>query len=75
LRVAAVDVGGTFTDVVYLDESGRLRLSKVPTTPREPERGVIDGLKAVSPEAPFEVIRELRWATQTPYLQLLLITR
>ncbi|MCG2873567.1 MAG: hydantoinase/oxoprolinase family protein [Acidilobus sp.] len=65
MRVAAVDVGGTFTDVVYLDESGRLRLSKVPTTPREPERGVIDGLKAVSPEAPFEVLHATTIATNS----------
>jgi N-methylhydantoinase A/acetone carboxylase, beta subunit len=65
LRVVAVDVGGTFTDVVYLDESGRLRLSKVPTTPREPERGVIDGLKAVSPEAPFEVLHATTIATNS----------
>ena len=65
MRVAAVDVGGTFTDVVYLDESGRLRLSKVPTTPREPERGVIDGLKAVSSEAPFEVLHATTIATNS----------
>jgi len=65
LRVVAVDVGGTFTDVVYLEESGRLRLSKVPTTPREPERGVIDGLRGVSPEAPFEVLHATTIATNS----------
>ncbi len=65
MRVVAVDVGGTFTDVVYLEESGRLRLSKVPTTPREPERGVIDGLRGVSPEAPFEVLHATTIATNS----------
>jgi N-methylhydantoinase A len=37
----AVDVGGTFTDVVRLDAAGVLRFEKVPTTPSEPTRGVI----------------------------------
>lgn len=39
----AVDVGGTFTDVVKLvPETGELRFEKVPTTPQEPSRGVLD---------------------------------
>ena len=38
----AVDVGGTFTDVVRLDDDGRLLFEKVPTTPAEPTLGVID---------------------------------
>lgn len=46
----AVDVGGTFTDVVTLDD-GQLRFDKVPTTPTDPQRGVLDGFAAsgVSP--------------------------
>ena len=39
----AVDVGGTFTDVVKLvPETGELRFEKVPTTPQEPSRGVLE---------------------------------
>ena len=35
-----VDVGGTFTDLIfYDDESGEVRVGKVPTTPAAPERG------------------------------------
>lgn len=42
----AVDVGGTFTDVVRLEEdSGSIRFEKVPTTPSEPTRGVIDSFE------------------------------
>jgi N-methylhydantoinase A len=42
---AAVDVGGTFTDVVALDAvSGALTVDKVETTPSEPSRGVLDSL-------------------------------
>ena len=29
-----IDIGGTFTDIVALDEKGRLSLTKVPSTPR-----------------------------------------
>ncbi|QPZ38390.1 hydantoinase/oxoprolinase family protein [Paramicrobacterium chengjingii] len=38
----AIDVGGTFTDVVKLvPETGELRFEKVPTTPQEPTAGVL----------------------------------
>lgn len=38
----AIDVGGTFTDVVKLVSStGELRFEKVPTTPSEPTAGVL----------------------------------
>ncbi|MTD15566.1 hydantoinase/oxoprolinase family protein [Nakamurella sp. YIM 132087] len=39
----AIDVGGTFTDVVELQpDTGTLRFDKVPTTPSEPTKGVLD---------------------------------
>lgn len=39
----AIDVGGTFTDVVKLTPAtGELRFDKVPTTPDAPTRGVMD---------------------------------
>ncbi len=38
----AIDVGGTFTDLVALNErSGKILNIKVPSTPREPEKAVI----------------------------------
>src|SRR5262245_8194422 len=39
-----VDVGGTFTDVLILDEDGVLREFKVPTTPEDPAVGLLNGL-------------------------------
>ncbi len=40
-----VDIGGTFTDVVLVDEaSGAMAVIKVPTTPRDFARGVVDAL-------------------------------
>lgn len=44
-RVSA-DIGGTFTDFVFEDDSGRTHIGKVPTTPQNPSRGVLDGLNA-----------------------------
>jgi N-methylhydantoinase A len=42
----AVDIGGTFTDFV-LDAGGRHHTLKVLTTPRAPERAVLDSLPAL----------------------------
>jgi N-methylhydantoinase A len=40
-----VDIGGTFTDIALVEEeTGRVGIVKVPTTPRDFARGVIDGL-------------------------------
>jgi N-methylhydantoinase A len=41
----AVDIGGTFTDIVLLDGERRF-VSKVLTTPRAPEAAVIDGTQS-----------------------------
>ncbi len=42
----AVDIGGTFTDVVLLDAAGRTAvIEKVLTTPKEPAAGVMDGAR------------------------------
>lgn len=43
-RVAA-DIGGTFTDFVIEDQtSGEVRIGKVPTTPENPARGILNGV-------------------------------
>jgi N-methylhydantoinase A len=44
-RVSA-DIGGTFTDFVFEDENGQTHIGKVPTTPQNPSRGVLEGLNA-----------------------------
>ena len=44
--VLAVDIGGTFTDVVLLDTVGTTTvIEKVLTTPKEPAAGVMDGVR------------------------------
>lgn len=48
MRRVGIDVGGTFTDVVVLDTaSGEIWSAKVPTTPKEPTEGAIQGLKLI----------------------------
>jgi N-methylhydantoinase A len=39
-----IDVGGTFTDLVAVDDLGEATLEKVPSTPGDPSIGVLDGL-------------------------------
>ena len=46
----AVDIGGTFTDVV-LEHAGGRRTAKVLTTPAAPEQGVLTGVRAILAEA------------------------
>lgn len=40
----AVDVGGTFTDLVMVSSAGSRRVVKVPSVPTDPSRGVFDAL-------------------------------
>ena len=45
MKRIGVDVGGTFTDLILVDEeSGRITVDKVPSTPDDPARGVVDGI-------------------------------
>ncbi|QBK31845.1 hydantoinase/oxoprolinase family protein [Roseitalea porphyridii] len=54
-----VDIGGTFTDLVYFDEAqGRSFVGKVPTVPHAPEEGVID---AITRHVPRSVIADARF--------------
>jgi len=39
-----IDIGGTFTDLVLMDESGNISTAKAPTTPGELEKGVFDAV-------------------------------
>jgi N-methylhydantoinase A len=39
-----IDVGGTFTDLIAVDDAGNTTVAKVPSTPDDPSRGVMAGL-------------------------------
>ena len=48
-----VDTGGTFTDLVLAIPGEPLRIAKVPSTPDDPGRALLEGLEALSvPGAP-----------------------
>ena len=43
-----VDVGGTFTDLLLFDDkTGRSHKTKVPSTPDDPSRAVVNGTKDI----------------------------
>ncbi|HEX6507466.1 MAG TPA: hydantoinase/oxoprolinase family protein [Chloroflexota bacterium] len=42
-----IDTGGTFTDVVAIDDAGRVLTTKTPSTPDDPSRGLLEGIHKV----------------------------
>jgi N-methylhydantoinase A len=42
-----IDVGGTFTDVVVFEESGRTVVEKVPSTPHDASIGILNGIEQI----------------------------
>src|SRR5215472_26471 len=47
LRIG-IDTGGTFTDVVAVDEAtGKIYTTKTPSTPHDPSLGVLDGIRKI----------------------------
>ena len=45
-----IDTGGTFTDLVVLDEAGLATRFKVPSTPDDPARALVEGVSRVKGE-------------------------
>jgi N-methylhydantoinase A len=44
--IVGIDVGGTFTDIALL-EDGRLKVHKLPSTPKDPSRAILQGIAEV----------------------------
>ena len=42
--VIGVDIGGTFTDLVCIDEGGNMAVEKVPSTPADPSLAMVSGI-------------------------------
>jgi 5-oxoprolinase (ATP-hydrolysing)/N-methylhydantoinase A len=52
MKRVGVDVGGTFTDLIYVDdEAGVIRVHKLPTTPADPSQGTVQGIQEVTSAA------------------------
>jgi N-methylhydantoinase A len=48
MKTIGVDVGGTFTDIVYCDlDTGQVAIHKVSTTPEDPSRAIIQGIAEI----------------------------
>ena len=52
MKRIGVDVGGTFTDLIYVDdEVGRVLVHKLPTTPADPSQGTVQGIQELTAAA------------------------
>lgn len=58
-----IDAGGTFTDLVGRDASGRERVWKVPSTPSNPAEAVLGGLRELLGRAPAPTDRIVHGTT------------
>ncbi len=49
MKRLGVDVGGTFTDLIYVDdEVGQILVHKLPTTPEDPSQGTVQGIRELT---------------------------
>ena len=56
MKMIGIDVGGTFTDLVYADtETGQVAIHKVSTTPADPSRGMMIGMEQLAARAGVEL--------------------
>jgi len=52
MKRLGVDVGGTFTDLIYVDdEAGQILVHKLPTTPEDPSQGTVRGIAELTENA------------------------
>jgi N-methylhydantoinase A len=58
--ICGIDTGGTFTDCVVLDPSGRIVTAKAPSTPQDFSRGVMESIRLVAETLGLSVEQFLR---------------
>ena len=52
----AIDTGGTFTDIVAINEdTGALSVTKTPSTPSDPSLALVEGVRKVASTGGFPV--------------------
>jgi len=61
MKRIGVDVGGTFTDFIYVDDDGKIEVYKTSTTPHDPSVGMMEGINAICDklEIPHNEIQEI----------------
>jgi N-methylhydantoinase A len=60
----AIDAGGTFTDCVWI-ERGKLRMTKVFSTPADPSEAIAEALSAINPSAEIVLLHGTTVGTNT----------
>ena len=56
MKRIGVDVGGTFTDLILVDEAaGKVTVDKIPSTPDDPSRAVVEGVLRLCAKAGVEL--------------------
>ncbi|MDX2144861.1 MAG: hydantoinase/oxoprolinase family protein [Rhodospirillaceae bacterium] len=58
-----IDSGGTFTDVMAVDDAGRMRVLKVPSTPKHPPDGPLNGIAKLQSQLKGEAIADVSHGT------------
>jgi N-methylhydantoinase A len=61
----AIDTGGTFTDCVWIDGAGRLRMLKVFSTPADPSRAIVEALQQINHEGELAILHGTTVGTNT----------
>jgi N-methylhydantoinase A len=64
LRVA-IDTGGTFTDCVWIDHSGRVRMLKVFSTPADPSQAIVEALRKINHQGELVILHGTTVGTNT----------
>jgi N-methylhydantoinase A len=54
-----IDIGGTFTDILAMDEEGNLSTLKVLSTPEDFSRGILQGLEQLLSALPLSGLQEI----------------
>ena len=54
MKRLGVDVGGTFTDLIYVDDDGNVSVHKVPSTPADPSEATLQGALELCASAGIE---------------------
>jgi N-methylhydantoinase A/oxoprolinase/acetone carboxylase beta subunit len=55
MKRIGVDVGGTFTDLMYWDEDGGIAVHKIPSTPQDPSLATIEGVRQLADQVGISV--------------------
>jgi N-methylhydantoinase A len=61
----AIDTGGTFTDCVWSDARGRLRMLKVFSTPADPSQAIVEALDKIEHEGDVVILHGTTVGTNT----------